>query len=104
MERKSLFTNPIGDDLPNALSLDSKLHLREKYLISYWGSQPDNVPNTLKKYQIFRVSNIKIALRIIGTLPVTSCKCERSSSALRRLNTYTRSTVIAERLNDLALL
>ena len=48
--------------------------------------------------------NIKVALRITGTLPVTSCECERSFSALRRLKTYTRSTMVAERLNGLALL
>ena len=50
------------------------------------------------------LANIKVALRIVGTLPVTSCECERSFSALRRLKTYTRSTMVAERLNGLALL
>ena len=36
-------------------------------------------------------------------MPVTSCECERSFSALRMLKTYTRSTMVAERLNGLAL-
>ena len=45
-----------------------------------------------------------VALRIIGTLPVASCECERLFSALRSLKTYTLSTMFAERLNDIVLL
>ena len=37
-------------------------------------------------------------------MPVTSYECERSSSVLRRLKTYTRSSMVAERLNGLVLL
>ena len=62
-------------------------------------SLPDNVSNTLKTINFSEFQNIKVALRIIGTLAVTSCECERSFSALRRLKTYTRSTMVAERLN-----
>ena len=62
-------------------------------------SLPDNVSNTLKTINFSEFQNIKVALRIIGTLAVTSCECERSFSALRRLKTYIRSTMVAERLN-----
>ena len=48
--------------------------------------------------------NIKVALRILATLPVTSCECERSFYALRRLKDYARSTMVSERLNGLALM
>ena len=37
-------------------------------------------------------------------MPVTSCECERSFSGLKRLKPYTRRTMVAERLNGLALL
>ena len=103
-EKFPLFANFIRDDLPNALSLHSKLDLWEKNWISYKKSLPDNISNTLKSIKFSGFQNIKVALRIIGTLPVTSCECERSFSALRRLKTYTRSTMVAERLNGLALL
>ena len=103
-EKFSLLANFFRDDLPNALSLDSELDLWETYYISYKGSLPDNVSNTLKSIKFSGFQNIKVALRIIGTLPVTSCECERSFSALRRLETYTRSAMVAERLNGLALL
>ena len=49
-------------------------------------------------------SNIKVSLRLLGTSPVTTCTCERSFSAIRRLKIYTRSTMISERLNGIALL
>ena len=103
-EKNLLFANFIRDHLPNVLSLDSELDLWETYWISYKGSLPDNVSSTLKSINFSGFQNIKFALRIIGTLPVTSCECERSFSALRRLKTYTHSTMVAERLNGLALL
>ena len=103
-EKFSLFPNFIRDDLSSALSLDSGLDVWETYRTSYKGSLPHNVLNTLKSIKFSGLQNIKITLRIIGTLPATSCECEISFSALGRLKTYTRSTMIAERLNGLALL
>ena len=44
------------------------------------------------------------ALRILGTIPVATCECERSISALGRLKSYLRTTMTEERLNDLAML
>ena len=52
----SFFANFIRDDLRNALSLDSEPDLWETYWISYRESVPDNVPNTFKKYQFFKIS------------------------------------------------
>ena len=51
-EKFSLFANFIRDDMPNALSLDSELDLWETYWISYRGSLPDNVLNTLKSIKL----------------------------------------------------
>ena len=48
--------------------------------------------------------NINILLRLICTLPVTSCECERNVSALRRLKTYLRTTMGQDRLSGLALM
>ena len=103
-EKFSLFENFIRNDLPDSLSLDSELDLWETYWISYKGSLPDNASNTSKSIKFSGFQNIKVALRIISTLPVTSCECERPFSSLKRLETCTRSTMVAERLNSLALL
>ena len=42
--------------------------------------------------------------QLLATWPVTTCSCERSISALRRLKTYLRSTMQQERLSSLAIL
>lgn len=43
-------------------------------------------------------------IRLLLVLPSSSCTAERSFSALRRLKTYLRSTMTAERLNSVAVL
>ena len=48
--------------------------------------------------------NITAALRVLSTIPVTSCECERSVSVLRRLKTYLRNTMCQNRLNGLSLM
>ncbi len=40
----------------------------------------------------------------MGTLPVTSCECERSISMLQLIESPLRSTMKQERLNGLAML
>ncbi len=43
-------------------------------------------------------------LCIMGTLPVTSCECERSISTLKLIKTSLRSSMGQDRLNGLAML
>ena len=43
-------------------------------------------------------------LKLFATLPLSSCSCERSASALRRLNNYLRCTQTEERLSALPLI
>ena len=43
-------------------------------------------------------------LKILWTIPVNVCECERSFSSLRRLKTYIRNTMRQERLSSLALI
>lgn len=43
-------------------------------------------------------------LRLVLTIPITTCSAERSFSALRRLKTFLRSTMGQRRLNSAALL
>ena len=42
--------------------------------------------------------NISTMLQITCTLPVTSCECKRSASALRRLHHYMRATMEQQQL------
>ena len=60
---------------------------------------PENVSTTLKAIYYPDFENIGAALRILATIPVTSCESEQSFSAMRRLKNYTRSTMVSDRLN-----
>ena len=103
-EKFKLFINFYEDDLSNPLALDGELDLWQSYWETYQGSRPDSITATLKHLTFHGFDNIKISLRILATLPVTSCECERSFSALKRLKTYSRSTMVEDRLNGLALM
>ncbi|XP_028406782.1 52 kDa repressor of the inhibitor of the protein kinase-like [Dendronephthya gigantea] len=92
------------DDLPNPLGLDAELLLWQTFWEQRVGAHPSNIATTLKAVNFDGFENIKVILRILGTLPITSCECERSISALRLLKDYKRSTMVEERLNGLALM
>ena len=47
-----------------------------QYPVSYKGSCPNSVASTLKAISFDSFANIKVALRILATLPVTSCECD----------------------------
>ena len=104
-ERFKKFTDFYNQDFPSPLAIDGECEMWE----TYWKAQtelPDNLSSTLKSIpnleKIF--VNIFVALKLLATSPVTSCGCERSFSALRRLKTWQRSTMTEERLNGLALM
>ena len=46
---------------------------------------------------------VYISLRLLATLPVTSCECERSFSSLRHIKTWSGSTIENSRLKGIAL-
>uniref|UniRef100_A0A8D0AYQ8 Zinc finger MYM-type protein 1 n=1 Tax=Sander lucioperca TaxID=283035 RepID=A0A8D0AYQ8_SANLU len=48
--------------------------------------------------------SLKALFQVALTIPVSSCSCERSFSALRRLHTWLRNTMGQDRLNDLAIM
>ena len=85
--------------------MSSELDQWEIFWLAYnVGPPPTNVSSTLKAINFPSFENIKVALRILGTLPVTSCECERSFSAMGCLKIYKRSTMVADHLNGLALM
>lgn len=103
-EKFKVVSNFYHDDLPNPLALDSEILLWETYWVDYEGTIPDSISATLKALKFEGFENIKIILRILGTLTITSCECERSFSVLRELKNYKRSTMVSERLNGLAMM
>ncbi len=94
------------NDLPCPLSFDSELDLWQHK----WASEPQlacelNTPEKcLAHTDIDFFPNIHVLLRIMATLPVTSCECERSISMLKLVKTPLRSSMGHDRLNGLAML
>ena len=68
------------------------------------GVLPGKILSTLKSCNESMFPNFYCCLRLLGTVPVTTCECERSISSLRRLKSYMRSTMGEDRLNGLAAL
>ena len=61
-------------------------------------TQKSTLSKALVQADILCFPNIHCLLRILCTLPVTSCEYERSISGLRRLKTYMRNTMTEERM------
>ena len=91
-------------DLSCYKALEANFDLRKAYWLNDFSCLPNNILSTLKSIDFKSFSNIKVCLGILGTLSVTTCTCEQSFSSMRRLKTYTRSTMISERLNGIAFL
>ena len=93
-----------SDDLPEPRYLGTELKMWEEK----WNADESVIPSDLKSLlpliDPLAFPNLHIAFKILATLPVTSCSCERSISVLRRVKTYLRSTTSEGRLNALALI
>ena len=82
------------DDFPKLHILDGELDAWERFWFNYKESPPNTVLATLRTISTFAESfpNIFIALKLLVTLLITSCECERSFSAMKKLKNYYRST------------
>ena len=92
------------DDFPNYQILDSDIDLWESYWNCYIGNIPDEIRTAMKTISFPGFQNIQVTLKILATMPVTSCSRERSFSAMSQLKNYTRSTMTNDRLNGLTLM
>lgn len=91
----------VRDDLPSENRLVVEVH----QWIRYWsgvqergGELPKSLNATLKLCSAETFPNIRTALVLLLTLPVSTATAERSFSVLRRLKTYLRSTMRQDRL------
>ena len=106
---KSLFRSFcqfIEEYMPDILCLESELTLWERHWESIEDKEtiPKTVSEVLNTMDQHMYPNITAAMKVLATVPVTTCECERSVSTLRRLKTYMRSTMGQTRLTGLALL
>ena len=64
---------------------------KSKYSDVPYEKLPSSPSSAIKDCDAEIYPNIRILLQLACTIPVTSCECGRSASALRRLNNYMRS-------------
>ena len=95
-----------NDDLPFPLSFDSELDLwQHKWTLEpQLASELDTPEKALPHTDGDFFPNIRVLFRIMATLPVTSCECERSISMLKFIKSPLRSSMGQDRLNGLAML
>ena len=87
------------DDLPSPQLFSSEFQ-RWKIMVQD-GIVADSCASSLKECDPDDFPNLYRFLKIAGTLPVTTCECERSISTMRRLNNYIRCTMGESRLSAL---
>ena len=92
-------------DMPNFSVIHAELALwQTSWRCGIEMVEYDSIADTLRNCNELSCPNIFVALKILAVIPVTTCKCERSVSALRRMKTWLRNTMLNERLNGLAMM
>lgn len=99
------FVTVYMDDMPNFRAVHAELDLWEtSWKKGYEKIHYDNIADTIKNCCELSFPNIFAALKILAVIPVTTCECERTVSALRRVKDWLRNTMSNERLNGLAMM
>lgn len=94
-----------SEDLPSPELMDMELARWKAHYQQLPGDKrPDSVAKAIKECDPDCYPNIRVLLQLACTLPVSSCQCERSASALRRLDNYMRASMGRQRLANLALI
>ena len=103
-EKFNDFLSHCQNDLTEARHLEMELEMWQETWENYEGKPPIYVQSLLPLIDQLKFLNLRTAFQILATLPITTCTCERSTSALCRLKSYLRSTMKQDKLNALALL
>ena len=89
----SSFMGEYIDDMVDPTSLDAEIDLWGNLWRNNQAELPQHVKKVLERKPKTSFTNINRVLHLLAVLPVTTCSCERSISALRRIKTYLRSTM-----------
>ena len=92
-------------DLPAPLSLQTELqYWKGKFVHCEPDQLSDSPIDALNECDSRLFPNVSTLLKILSTIPVTSCEAERTFSALRRVKPFLRTTMTEDRLSGLTLL
>ncbi|XP_065664807.1 uncharacterized protein LOC136086438 [Hydra vulgaris] len=87
------FVRIYQNDLPEPSYFYAELDMWEVYWKNHSDSAPKTISDSLQKCDNHTFPNISTILRIFCTLPVTTCTCERSLSALKIIKTSLPNTM-----------
>lgn len=88
---------------PELLPLETE-RWKMRYQLKKPEDRPESCAAAIKEVDARDFPNLAVLLKIACTLPVTSCECERSASVLRRLHSWSRTSMRQDRLASLALM
>ena len=90
-----VFANYYYEEFPESNGFDAELDLLFKLFncAKFKNNLPDFVSGKLKRDDPLAVPNIHLALKLLGTWPITTCKCERSYSSLQTVKSWNCSTI-----------
>ena len=101
------FADMYKDDLPSLDSVPGEIHSCkikwQQHMETHGKASLPACPVSALQHSSRMFVNIHSLLKILCTLPVTSCSSERSHSSLKLIITSMRSTIGNERLSGLAL-
>ena len=93
------------NNLPNPDIVDQELPLwKNKWSSTSAQTRSSILAESVKNSDEKRFPNVFVLLKIGCTLPVTSCECEKSFSAMRRLWNLLRWSMKTDRLTSLGLM
>ena len=96
------------EDLPSRDCFEGELHCWwmkwQQELNLHGEASLPKTPTYALRHATAMFPNIRALLSILCTLPVTSCSAERSFSAMKRIKTAVRSSMVTKRLTGLTLL
>ena len=92
-EKLKSFMEDYIDDMPDSTSFDAEIDLWGNMWLSNSTDLPKTIKEVMERKPKTGFPNISRTLHLLAVLPVTTCSCERSISALKRIKTYTRSTM-----------
>ena len=94
-----------GKDLPKNYVVDIELSSwKHKWLKHDERLRSKTIASLITKWSKNMYPNLPVLLKLATSLPVTSCECERSFSALWRLRTWLGASMTTKTISPLAII
>ncbi|XP_025409061.1 uncharacterized protein LOC112682620 [Sipha flava] len=104
-KKSELFINHYKDLLDvKSISVQSEMHVVKNYLHLSNGKSSINLEALTSVLSKNIYPNMSKLIQVALTFPISSSTCERNFSAMRRIKTWLRSSMVQNRLKNLAII